>query len=896
LEAITITLNGSEVSGHPGMTILELAKESGVAIPTLCYDAHLTPIGACRICLVEDERTGAISASCVTPIAPGMVIRTNSPKVQERRKTIIKLMLASHPDSCLVCDKGNRCELRKIASDMGVGLIDLQRIPQPATIEEVNPFIERDLSKCVLCGKCIRADQELVVEGAIDYFHRGFASRPATLYDVPLEKSECTFCGTCVAICPTGALMEKKRSYRGTAPANVTTVCPFCGCGCTISLEVKDNQIVRARPDRNSVVNRGTLCVKGSYGYDFVHSPERLTAPLVRVNGNLEKVSWQKALETAASELKRIKDKYGADSLAVLSSPKCTNEENYLLQRFTRAVLGTNNIDNGSRLCSTASIIGLGSVVGFPGTTNRIEALEQSEVIMVVGANLPSSAPIIGYAVKRAARFKGARLLLIDPQQTRLSSFAHMWLGPRIGTDVALINGMLKVIIDEGLRDEEFVTRKTDNFEAFSKSLNKYTPDYVEGVTGVPGKELARAARLFAMADVASIVCGDGITQQVKGTDSVIALANLAMLTGNIGPRGGIFAVQKDCNGQGACDMGAFPNLLPGYSCVENTQVRKKFAERWGAELPAGTGLTALEMISQARAGKIKGMYIVGENPLLSFPNAGLVKEALSSLEFLAVNDLFLTETARLAHVVLPAASFAEKEGTFTNFEGRVQRVRRVIQPVGESLPDWQIIFKLANTMGQPMSYLSPSQIMDEIQELIPMYQGISYKEADTEGVYRAGTDRDHLRNRRLYKGQFPSGFGRFTPIQYEPQPETPGDGYPLTLLTGSVLYHSGSGSRSSRSQRLSEFAPDAYVEIGEQDALHLGLSQGDTVRVISPSGEVSAVARFSDRLPRGTVFMPASFPGTPVNRLFDSVLDPQAKTPALKVCPVKLERIKTRE
>ena len=895
MEAITITLNGSEVSGHPGMTILELAKESGVAIPTLCYDAHLTPIGACRICLVEDERTGAISASCVTPIAPGMVIRTDSPKVQERRKTIIKLMLASHPDSCLVCDKGNCCELRKIASDMGIGLIDLQRIPQPATIEEVNPFIERDLSKCILCGKCIRADQELVVEGAIDYFHRGFASRPATLYDVPLEKSECTFCGTCVAICPTGALMEKKRTYRGTSPTSVTTLCPFCGCGCTINLEVKDNQIIRARPDRNGIVSRGTLCVKGSYGYDFVHSSERLTAPLVKVNGNLEKVSWQKALEVAASELKRIKDKHGPDSLAVLSSPKCTNEENYLLQRFTRTVLGTNNIDNGSRLCSTASIIGLGSVVGFPGTTNRIEALEQSEVIMVIGSNLPSSAPVIGYAVKRAARYKGARLLLIDPQQTKLSSFAHMWLRPRIGTDVALINGMLKVIVDEGLWDEEFVTRKTDNFETFSKSLGKYTPDYVEEITGVPGKELARMARLFAMADVASIVCGDGITQHVKGTDSVIALANLAMLTGNIGPRGGIFAVQKDCNGQGACDMGAFPNLLPGYSSVENAQVRKKFAERWGAELPAGTGLTALEMISQARAGKIKGMYIVGENPLLSFPNGGLVKEALSSLEFLAVNDLFLTETARLAHVVLPAASFAEKEGTFTNFEGRVQRVRRVIKPLGESLPDWQIILKLANAMGQPMSYLSPPQIMDEIQELIPMYQGISYKESDAEGVYRAGTDRDHLRNRRLYKGQFPSGFGRFTPIQYEPQAEMPGDGYPLTLLTGSVLYHSGSGSRSSRSQRLSEFAPDAYVEIGEQDALQLGLSQGDTVKIISPSGEVSAVARLTNRLPRGTIFMPVSFPGTPVNRLFDSALDPQAKTPALKVCPVKLERIQTR-
>ncbi len=892
MEAITITLNGREVSGHPGMTVLELAKESGVAIPTLCHDSQLTPIGACRLCLVEDERTGALSASCVTPIAPGMVINTDSAKVRERRKTIVKLMLASHPDSCLVCDKGNRCELRRIASDMGIGLIDFQRIPQTATIEEVNPFIERDLSKCILCGKCIRADHELVVEGAIDYFHRGFITRPATLYDEPLEQSDCTFCGTCVAICPTGALMEKKRAYRGTAPKKVTTVCPFCGCGCTIDLEVKDNRIVSARPNRNGAVNRGSLCVKGSYGYDFVHSSERLTAPLARVNGSLEKVTWEKAQELVASELRRIKDKYGPDSLAVLSSPKCTNEENYLIQKFARVVLGTNNIDNGSRLCSTASIVGLGSAVGFPGTTNRIEALEQSDTIMVIGANLPSSAPAIGYAVKRAARYKGARLVLIDPQQTKLSAFATLWLKPWIGTDVALINGMAKVIVDEELWDEEFVSRKTDNFDVFCKSLERYTLNYVEEMTGVSGKEVARAARLFALADVASIVYGDGITQHVKGTDGVIALANLAMLTGNVGSRGGIFAVQNDCNGQGACDMGAFPNLLPGYSCVDNTQVRTRFAERWGAEMPVGAGLTALEMVSQARAGRIKGMCIVGENPLLSFPNPGLVREALSSLEFLAVNDLFLTETAKLANVVLPAASFAEKEGTFTNFEGRVQRVRKVIEPIGESLPDWQIIVRVSNAMGYPMTYISSHQIMDEIQELVPMYQGMGYKESESEGMDRVEVYKDKQRSRRLFKGQFPSGFGRFVPVQYEPAAETPQDGYPFTLLTGSDPYHSGSGSRSSRSQRLGEFAPRGYMEIGEQDARQLGLSQGDMVKVMSSCGEVTAVARLTDRLPEGMIFMPLSFPDTHVNQLFDGAIDPQAKTPALKACRVRLERI----
>jgi len=775
---------------------------------------------------------------------------------------------------------------------MGIGLVDLEKIPQLATIEEVNPFIERDLSKCILCAKCIRADHELVVEGAIDYIHRGFASKPATLNDMSLEKSECTFCGTCVAICPTGALMEKKPAYSGTTPTTVSTVCPLCGCGCSINLDVKDNQIVRARPGKDSAVNHGTLCVKGSYGYDFVHSPERLTSPLVKVNGDFEAVSWEQAFDLVASELNRIKEAHGPSSLAVLSSSKCTNEENYLLQRLARSILGTNNIDNGSRLHSAASIIGLGSAVGFPGTTNSLDALEQSEVMMVIGANLASSAPIVGYAVKRAVKYKGAKLILVDPQQTRLSSFAHLWLRPHIGTDIAIINGMARVIIAEGLLDEEYVTRKTDNFDALSKDLAKCTPEYVEEVTGIPSEEVRHAAQLFAGANRASIIYGDGITQHVTGTDSVMALANLAMLTGNIGLRGGIFALQRDCNGQGACDMGALPALLPGYHGVENEQSRKKFADRWGTDLPADGGLTAIEMLDHARVGKIKGMYIVGENPLLSFPNPAVVKEALESLDFLVVHDMFLTETAQLAKVVMPAASFAEKEGTFTNFEGRVQQVCKVIEPLGESLPDWEIILRLSNIMGCSMPYSSLQQVMDEIQELVPLYQVTGYRDLETKGISRTELIRDPLRNRRLYKGQFPSGFGRFSPVQYEPPTETSKDGYNLTLLAGSILYHSGTGSRSSRSPRLSEFSPEAFVEIGDSDAEQVGISQGDQVRVISPVGKVTAVAKLTDTLPKGVVFMPVCFPPTPVNQLFNIVLDPRAKTPALKACAVRLERI----
>ena len=878
MQPITITLDGREVSGYSGMTILDLARETGVDIPTLCHDPYLTPIGACRLCLVEDERSGALLASCVAPITPGMVINTRSPRVLERRKTIVKLMLASHPDSCMVCDKGNRCQLRKIASDMGVGLVEFQRIPQLGVIEEVNPFIERDLSKCVLCAKCIRADHEMVVEGAIDYIYRGTASKPATLNDLPLEKSECTFCGTCVALCPTGALMEKERTYRGTTTTTVDTVCPFCGGGCSICLEVKDNRLVRVRPSTESPVNHGTLCVRGSYGYDFVHSPERLTSPLVKVNGDFQEVSWENALDVVATEVKRVKETYGPDSLAVLGSTKCTNEENYLLQRLARGVIGTNNIDNGSRLYSSASRIGLGWSVGFPGTTNRLDELEQSSVIIVIGANPTTSAPVVGYAIKRAVRYKGAKLILIDPRQTRLSSFAHLWLRPKIGTDVALISGLAKVIIDEKLFDEEFVAQRAESFTELARSLESCTHDYVEEITGVASQDIQLAARIFAGAERASIVYGNGITQHVTGTDSIMALANVALLAGNIGRGGGgIFALQRENNAQGACDLGTLPDFLPGYQGIDDAQARQNFETRWEVSLPTDAGLTAWEMIEGARQGKVKGMLIMGENPTMSFPSPSLVKEALASLDFLVVTDLFLTETAKLATVVLPAASFAEKEGTFTNFEGRVQQVRKAIEHLGDSLPDWEIILQLASRMGYPMPYSSPQQVMDEIKELVPLYQHLGYTD------FEAG---------ELHRRPFPSGLGRFSPVEYTPPENGAKDGYPLTLQSGSILYHFGTGSRSLRASRLKKFSPEAFVEISQADAGNLGISHGDAVKVISPVGEVTTTARVTDTLPLGMLFMPISFPESPVNELFGAVLDPQAKTPALKACAVRLERI----
>ncbi len=893
MQPITITLNGQEVSGYPGTTILELARESGINIPTLCHDPHLASSGACRVCIVEDEGSGRLMASCVTPIASGMAINTHSPRVTEHRKNIVKLVLASHPDSCMVCDKGNRCQLRQLASDLDIGLLDFQKIPQMTVIEEVNPFIERDISKCILCAKCIRSCQELVVEGAIDYFQRGFSAKPATLSDLPLEASECTFCGTCVAMCPTGALTEKEKTYRGTTNTTVETTCPFCGCGCSISLEVKDEQVVRATPGADDAVNNGALCVRGSYGYDFIHSPDRLTRPLIKVNDDFEEVSWEQALELVATEFKRIKSEHGPNSLAVLGSSKCTNEENYLLQRFARCVLETNNIDNGSRLYNSATRIGLGPSTGFLGSTNHLGALEKSDVIMVIGADPTSSAPAVGYAIKRAVKIKGAKLILIDPRQTKLSAFAHLRLCPKIGTDVALLNSLAKVIIDESLIDEEFVTRKTDGFEDLTKVLEAYSPEHVEAITGIPSEEIRATARLYAASSHAAIVYGTGITQHMNGTDGVQAVANLALLTGNIGGRGGgIYPLQRENNGLGACDMGALPDFLPGYQSIADDETRTKFQQNWETSLPVNHGLTAVEIVELAKEGGIRGLYVVGENPVLSFPQSRIVTEALASLDFLVVQDLFLSETAKLANVVLPAASFAEKEGTFTNFEGRVSRVRKAIDPLGESLPDWEIFLRLADKMECPMPYSSPQQVMDEIERLVPLYEGISYADLDAKSLHQAEMGGNHLETRRIFGGQFLTGFARFSPVEYVPHIEEAKDDYPFALLTGTILQHFGTGTRSSRAWRLKKFSPQPFLEIGRSDAEKLGIGHGDEVKAISPVAELSATAKITDTLPEGTVFLPLSFPESPATRLFNIELQPKSKTPSLKLCNVRIERV----
>jgi formate dehydrogenase alpha subunit len=743
-----------------------------------------------------------------------------------------------------------------------------------------------------MCGKCIRADQELVVEGAIDYIHRGSLVKTATLNEVPLEKSDCTFCGTCVAICPTGALMEKDRIYTGTATRTVSTVCPYCGCGCTLVLGVKDGKVVQSAPAQDSPVNPGTLCVRGSYGWDFINSSDRLTTPLIREDGEFREVSWEEVLTHVSEKLKDIKESHGPDSLAVLGSSKCTNEENYLLQRFTRSVLGTNNIDNGSRLYSAASLAGLGTSIGYAGTTGSFEVLERSQTIMVIGANPEISAPAVAYAIKRAVKYGGAGLCVIDPRYTPLAGFTGLWLRPKPGTDIALLNGLAKVIIDNGKFDMEFVSRMTDNYDAWIKSLVEYTPEYVENVTGIPRKDILQVARLLTDAEGLAIVYGNGITQYDTGTDAVSAVANLAMLTGNVGGKGGIFALQRENNARGSGDMGASPDYLPGYLSVDDTSNRQIFESRWNGELPEEAGFSALEMLEKAHEGKVKGMLIMGENPVVSCPQPAHTGEALETLDFLVVTDLFLSETAMLADVVLPASSFAEKEGTFTNFEGRVQRLNRAIEPVGESLPDGEIILKLAKAMSSPMPCETPQDTMEEIEEMVPFYRHVPLGEMERGESEFGGIEDNSPAIRRLHKGLFPSGFGRFSPVNYEPPEGKNKDDYPYQLITGSVRYRFGSGGRSSHSNRLSRYCGDTFLDISRADAKKLGLKDGKMAKVISYCGEITLPVRIDTMLSQGLLFTSISAAEGNINELFSNAINPQSKAPAIKSCAVRLEKV----
>ena len=891
---VHLDIDGRKICVEEGVTILEAARKAGIDIPHICYEERFSPSSSCRLCVVEVKGVENLVASCSYPVREGMEVKTNTERVKKARRVVLELLISNHPLDCMTCEKSGDCLLEKYAYELGVSSSRFQgeRINYPVITD--NPFIERDNTKCILCGRCINVCSDVQQCEVFDFARRGFNTQISTGFDKPLTETNCVFCGNCLSVCPVGALVERERKSKGREWEfkKTTTICPYCGCGCQITLHTKDNKVVKVTSPPDAPVNLGWLCTKGRFGFEFINSSDRLTHPLIKKNGKFKKASWDEALGLVASRLKKIKEKYGADSIAGLSSAKCTNEENYLFQKFMRAVVGTNNVDHCARLCHSSTVAGLARAFGSGAMTNSIGELAKADCILVTGSNTSETHPIVALQIKAAVK-NGAYLIVVDPRKIELTQFAHIWLRQRPGTDVALFNGIMHVILQEGLEDTEFIKKRTENFELFKKTVKDYPPEKVEKITGVPARDIIKAARIYARAEKSSIVYAMGITQHTTGTDNVLTLANLAMLCGKVGKEScGVNPLRGQNNVQGACDMGALPNVYPGYQSVEDESIRGKFEKSWGVCLPVKSGLTVVEMIHAIEENKIRAMYIMGENSALSDPNATRTREALKKLDLLVVQDIFLSETAELASIVLPAACFAEKEGTFTNTERRVQKLHKALNPPGEAKADWEIICNLSQKMGYPMQYEHPAQIMKEIALLTPIYGGITYSRLGKEGLQWPCPDPSHHGTRYLHREKFTRGKGRFHSIDYKPPVELPDEEYPLILSTGRVLFHFHTGTMTRRVKGISQIYPEGMVEINPQDANFLDISEGEIVKVISRRGKVKAKVKITDKSPPGVVFMTFHFVESLANILTIDALDPVAKIPEFKVCAVKIEKL----
>ena len=911
---IRLSIDNREVEVHQGATILEAARKAGSYVPALCDHPDLKPIGSCKLCIVSVKGLDYYPTACNTLAEEGMVVQTKTDELQEMRRHTLEMLLAltNHPTSCLFCERRNECSdlrecLRKFPVTVGCkycpkdGECELQQAVQFVGLENIRyqisfknipvlrePFFDRNYNLCILCGRCVRTCQEVRGEGVLSTnpdFHRMHWIGPECL-----EDSDCKFCGSCVDICPTGALYARFEKWQ-RPEKTISTICPYCGVGCQIEVGVLDNRLVRVRGKRDCLPNNGQLCVKGRFGLGFVESPERLTVPLIRKNDKLVPATWEEALDLVAGKL----NGYKGDSFAFLSSAKCSNEENYLGQKFARLVMQTNNVDHCARLCHASTVAALALAFGSGAMTNSIEELTDAGCIFIIGSNTSEQHPVIALKIKEAKR-RGAKIIVANPRWIDLCKIADVWLRQTPGTDVPLVLEMCRVILEEKLMDEDFISERTEGFPEFKASLLELSGSDASRITGVKSELIRDAARIYAQGNPSSIIYSMGITQHSHGVDNIFSLANLALMTGNIGrPSSGINPLRGQNNVQGACDMGALPNVLPAYQAVINPDLRAKFEQAWGATLPEKPGLTVVELMNAAHEGQIRAMYIMGENPVVSDPDSSHVVEALKSLEFLVVQDIFLSETAALADVVLPATSSLEKDGTFTNTERRVQRIRKALEPTGEAMPDWMILCTLAGRMGweSQFSYDDPGQIMSEVARLSPSYGGISFERLDGNGLQWPCPNMEHPGTGYLHKGQFTRGLGKFNVVDYRPSMELPDEEYPFILTTGRVLCQYHTGTMTRKVGDLNRLRGEELVEMNPQDALTLGIEDGELIEVASRRGAVKAKAMTTEKSPVGVVFMTFHFSETPTNVLTNPALDPIAKIPELKVCAVKISKIR---
>jgi len=884
-DLIKITFDGESIEVKKGITVLEAAEEAGVFIPTLCSDADLHPYGACRLCVVEIDGVRGYPTACTTTATDGMVVRTDTPDLARIRRATIQLIRSDHPTDCDACPRNQQCDLQMTEAILEAAKPRFQTLTKDLPVDRSNPFFNINRNYCVLCGKCVRSCSEIRGVNAINLSNRGYKTKVSTAVGTLIVESNCESCGECLDHCPVYALNPKETRKPSQ---EIESICPYCGVGCAINLGVRQGEIVDSHGIKEGAVNKGRLCVKGRFGIpEFVHHPDRIKTPLIKQNGELVKASWDEALNLVANKLRT----YHSDEVAMITSAKCTNEDNYIAQKFSRVALGTNNIDNQARLYLTPSNVGLTHSFGMGVMTNSIEEINDSSCILVIDNDTTVTHPIVGLKIKNAVK-KGAKLLLINFRETNLLQFASLWLQPRLGTGVALLMGMMRVIVDEGLANSTFITERTVNFNAFKKSLEAFSLDSVEKITGVPADKITEAARTYAGSSPSSIIYNTDFIRNTMGTNGVHAVADLALLTGNIGqPASGIYPLSAQNNAQGACDMGSLPDMYPGFQPVNDPLIKAKFEAAWGCSLSDAKGLNYSESIEAAAKKNIKAMYIIGSNPLLT-DSASQAKEALASLEFLVVQDIFLTETAKMADVVLPAVSFAEKDGTFTNTERRVQRIRKAIDPFGESKPDWWITCQLGQKMDKNgFTFSNSSKIMDEIASLTPVYHGISYNRLDNGSLQWPCPDNQSNGTPVLYTDNFTGSPGQFIPLEFT-TPETLTDGkYPFMLVPGRSLYYTQTSTVSRKVSGLKTLRGEDTVEICTKDAQDLQITNGEIVKVISLHGEISAKVKICNRLLQGTIFMEFPPANGQISLMTTPAVDSEYKVPKYVPCAVRIEK-----